>query len=214
MLCVREHPARVGLSRTAASVAFASQLTAPARRVAEFALRPNPRVCPHCMHAQLKVPRATCAGNTLLWCTRTAWSRHLSLSRVHTIGCAGGCSVMGGESSSFFEASPSASDLGGDRRLQIETNPADLRSSSSPEMASQGAFRSAASSRAMRLGGAGSHVERLSSFFESFVASRDLGGDCHLQIETNPADLRSSSSREMASQALRQRLRCAAAWDL
>ena len=43
----------------------------------------------------------------------TALSRHLSLSCVHTIGCAGGRSAIVEQASLFFEAASAARDLGG-----------------------------------------------------------------------------------------------------
>ena len=46
------------------------------------------------------------------------------------------------QASSFFDAASSARGLDVDRGLLLETRPADLHSSSSPEVASQGSFRS------------------------------------------------------------------------
>jgi hypothetical protein len=103
------------------------------------------------------------------------------------------------QASSFFDAASSARGLDVDCGLLLETHPADLRSSSSPEVASQGSFRSTACPRAMRLGGAGSHVKRLSSFFDAASSARGLDVDRGLLLETRPADLHSSSSPEVAS---------------
>ena len=75
------------------------------------------------------------------------------------------------QASLFFGAASAARDRDVDRDLLLETRPADLHSSSSPEVASQGSFRSTACPRAMRLGGAGSHVKRLSSFFDAASGS-------------------------------------------
>ena len=88
------------------------------------------------------------------------------------------------QASSFFDAASAARGLDVHRGLLLETRPADLRSSSSHEVASQGSFRSTACPRAMRLGGAGSHVKRLSSFFDAASAARDLDVDRGLLLET------------------------------
>ena len=135
VLCVHEHRARAGPPHTAASVAIGIAAHGlQARRVGPGTTRRANivPVCPHCMHAQLTVPRAMCA-HCVAQCT--ALSRHLSLSCVHTIGCAGGRSAIVEQASLFFGAASAASDLDVDRDLRIETRPAHLRTPSLPEVA-------------------------------------------------------------------------------
>ena len=102
------------------------------------------------------------------------------------------------QASSFFEAASGASDLGVNRDLRIETRPAHLRTPSLTEMALRGELRPRASSRAMRLSASGTHVGRLSSFFEADFAARDLGIDRGLRIKTHPTHLLSLSLTEVA----------------
>ena len=87
------------------------------------------------------------------------------------------------QASSFFDAASAARDLDVDRGLLLETRPADLRSSSSHEVASQGSFRSTASPRAMRLGGLYCYVWYVSCSlgngrFEARIAQIFFAGLC------------------------------------
>ena len=117
---------------------------------------------------------------------------------MHTIGCAGGRSAIVEQASLFFGAASAARDLDVDRDLRIEMRPAHLRTPSLPEVALRAELQQWASSRAMRLSASGGHVGRLSSFFESALAARDVGIDRGLRIKTHPTQLRSLSLTEVA----------------